>query len=96
MQNIGWIILVTFIAGVVGTGVGGLIGAICKKDSKKMVSLFLSFAAGLMLAVVCFDLLKEAVEPTEGVKVNQFLVIGFALIGYIIVYIIKELSVCEK
>lgn len=26
MENIGWIILITFIAGVIGTGIGGLIG----------------------------------------------------------------------
>ena len=38
MENIGWIILVTFIAGVVGTGIGGLIGALIKKDSSKFLA----------------------------------------------------------
>ncbi len=91
MENIGWIILITFIAGVIGTGIGGLIGAFCKKDSKKLVSLFLSFAAGIMLAVVCFDLLKEAIEPAEGHNVNPFLVVGCTLVGYIIVYLINKI-----
>ena len=90
MENLGWIVLITFIAGVVGTGIGGLIGALCKKDSKKIVSLFLSFAAGIMLAVVCFDLLKEAIEPIKGEHVNAFLVVGFTFVGYIIVYVINK------
>lgn len=91
MENIGWIILITFIAGVIGTGIGGLVGALCKKDSKKIVSLLLSFAAGIMLAVVCFDLLKEAIEPVENEKVSPFLVVGVTLLGYIIVYCINKL-----
>ena len=45
------IIVITLISGVVGTGLGGLIGAILKRDSNKIVSLLLSFAAGIMLAV---------------------------------------------
>ena len=52
------IIVITLISGVVGTGLGGLIGAILKRDSNKIVSLLLSFAAGIMLAVVCFDLMS--------------------------------------
>lgn len=91
MENIGWIILVTFIAGVIGTGIGGLIGALCKKDSKKMVSLFLSFAAGIMLAVVCFDLLKEAIEPVAGTNINPFLVVGFTFVGYMVVFVINKI-----
>ena len=56
------IIVITLISGVVGTGLGGLIGAILKRDSNKIVSLLLSFAAGIMLAVVCFDLMSEPIE----------------------------------
>ena len=61
-----WIVLITLIAGVVGTGIGGLIGALLKRDSSKVVSLLLAFAAGIMLAVVCFDLLRTAITPIEG------------------------------
>ena len=46
------IILITMISGVVGTGLGGVVGAVLKRDSNKIVSLLLSFAAGIMLAVV--------------------------------------------
>lgn len=91
MKNLGWIILVTFIAGVVGTGIGGLIGALCKKDSKKIVSLFLSFAAGVMLAVVCFDLIQEANSVVENNFVSISIVVGFTILGYLIVFIINHL-----
>ena len=60
------LILTTFVAGVVGTGLGGLIGALLQKDSNRTVSLLLSFAGGVMLAVVCFDLAVEAIETQMG------------------------------
>ena len=50
------LLLTTFLAGVAGTGIGGLIGAVLQKDSNRTVSLLLSFAGGVMLSVVCFDL----------------------------------------
>ena len=46
------LITTTAIAGVVGTGLGGLIGALLQKDSNRTVSLLLSFAGGVMLSVV--------------------------------------------
>ena len=67
MGVIGTLILTTFLAGVVGTGLGGLIGALLQKDSNRTVSLLLSFAGGVMLSVVCFDLVTEAVETNMGV-----------------------------
>ena len=67
METIGTLILSTFLAGVVGTGLGGLVGAMLQKDSKRTVSLLLSFAGGVMLSVVCFDLVTEAIETNVGV-----------------------------
>ena len=61
MGILGTLILTTAISGVVGTGLGGLIGALFRKDSNKTVSLLLSFAGGVMLSVVCFDLIQEAI-----------------------------------
>lgn len=91
MRNIGWVILVTFIAGVVGTGIGGLIGVLAKRDSKKVVSLLLSFAGGVMLAVVCFDLLRESILTNEDNLGYIFLVIGCTIAGYLIVFGINKL-----
>ena len=67
MRVIGTLIMVTALAGVAGTGLGGLIGAMLQKDSKRVVSLLLSFAGGVMLSVVCFDLVTEAIETEMGV-----------------------------
>ena len=61
------LIVTTTLAGVVGTGLGGLIGAMLQKDSNRTVSLLLSFAGGVMLSVVCFDLVTEAIETNAGV-----------------------------
>ena len=60
------LIVTTAIAGVGGTGLGGIIGALLQKDSKRTVSLLLSFAGGVMLSVVCFDLVMEALETQVG------------------------------
>ena len=91
MENIGWVILITFIAGVVGTGIGGLIGVLTKRDSRKIVSLLLAFAGGVMLAVVCFDLLHEAIQPHSDNAGFICLVIGCTIIGYLIVFGINKI-----
>jgi len=57
----------TAIAGVAGTGLGGLVGAMLQKDSNRTVSLLLSFAGGVMLSVVCFDLVTEAIATEVGI-----------------------------
>ena len=67
MEVIGMLMLTTALAGVGGTGLGGLVGAMLQKDSKRTVSLLLSFAAGVMLSVVCFDLVTEAIATNAGI-----------------------------
>ena len=75
------LILTTAIAGVGGTGLGGLIGAMLQKDSNRVVSLLLSFAGGVMLSVVCFDLAVEAIETGVGVvTVIAAIALGVAVI----------------
>ena len=87
MGIIGTLILTTALAGVVGTGLGGLIGAILQKDSNRTVSLLLSFAGGVMLSVVCFDLVTEAIETNAGVM----LVVGAIAFGVAITYFLNYL-----
>lgn len=48
--------------GTIGTTIGGLIGIFSKRNSNKFLSFVLAFASGLMLAVICFDLIPEAME----------------------------------
>ena len=81
------LLLTTFLAGVVGTGLGGLIGALLQKDSNRTVSLLLSFAGGVMLAVVCFDLVVEAIETQVGI----YTVIGSVALGVAVIYFLNWL-----
>ena len=84
------LILTTALAGVAGTGLGGLIGAILQKDSNRTVSLLLSFAGGVMVSVVCFDLVTEAIETNVGVwTVVAAIAIGVAVI-YFLNYLIDK------
>ena len=69
------IIGITALAGMGGTGLGGVVSCLFRKDSSKTVSLLLSFAAGVMTSVVCFDLLTEALHPEE-MDISVFLVIA--------------------
>lgn len=54
--------LIGLISGVVGTGTGGLVAFFINKISNRFLSLILEFSAGLMTAVVCFELLPKAFE----------------------------------
>ncbi|MBE6922095.1 MAG: ZIP family metal transporter [Ruminococcaceae bacterium] len=81
------LILTTALAGVGGTGLGGLIGALLQKDSKRVVSLLLSFAGGVMLSVVCFDLVTEAIETNAGI----WTVVGAVAFGVAMTYLLNYL-----
>ena len=87
MEVLGTLILATTLAGVVGTGIGGLIGALLQKDSNRMVSLLLSFAGGVMLAVVCCDLVTEAVHTEVGI----WIVLASIAIGVAVTFILNHL-----
>ena len=79
------LILTTTCAGVVGTGLGGVIGALFQKDSDRTVSLLLSFAGGVMNSIVCFDLIQEAIRTNAGIGI----VIGGILAGILCVYLLN-------
>ena len=81
------LIVTTAIAGVGGTGLGGIIGALLQKDSKRTVSLLLSFAGGVMLSVVCFDLVMEAIET----QVGLMFVVGAIAFGVAITYLLNHI-----
>lgn len=83
MNSIWLLIGITAIAGVGGTGLGGVTACLFRKDSSKTVSLLLSFAAGVMTAIVCFDLLTEALHAEEAV--NIWPVVGGVIIGFAVI-----------
>ena len=81
------LIVTTALAGVVGTGLGGFIGAMLQKNSDRIVSLLLSFAGGVMLSVVCFDLVTEAVEADMGI----WTVVGSIALGVAVTFVLNHL-----
>lgn len=87
MDPFWFVTLVTLISGAGGTGIGGLVGALCKSDSNRTISLLLAFAGGVMTAMVCFDLLAEAVEAAgEVFDLGVLLVIAAVALGVVVVY----------
>lgn len=82
------VIGITALAGMGGTGFGGLLSCLFRKDSSKTVSLLLSFAAGVMTSVVCFDLLSEALRANLGTN-NVWLVVAGVLVGYAVIALLN-------
>ncbi|MDD6289946.1 MAG: ZIP family metal transporter, partial [Eggerthellales bacterium] len=80
MDTFAYITIITLIAGAGGTGLGGVVGALFKSDSNRTVSLLLSLAGGIMLSVVCLDLVTEAMESAQKVTTQAPLLVSVALI----------------
>lgn len=74
--------------GTFGTTIGGIIGVKFKNTTNKSLSFILSFASGLMMSIVCFDLIPEALELAEFSKVITG--ITFGIITMIICDIIVQ------
>ena len=87
MGVIATLLLTTALSGVVGTGLGGLIGALLQKDSNRTVSLLLSFAGGVMLSIVCFDLVVEAIATDVGIMT----VIAATALGVAVIFLLNWL-----
>jgi len=98
------VLLLSVVAGVGGMGLGALITALMGKRSPSMSSYLLSFAGGVMTAVVCFGLVPESIELLEeagmaemsGVIVS---IVGLMLgIGIVMLlnYIVDRLTVAGK
>ena len=85
MEHIWLLIKVTALAGIGGTGLGGVIGALFKKDSVRTASLLLSFAGGVMTSIVCFELITSALATNVGV----FTVSGAITFGVVMVYLLN-------
>lgn len=54
--------LLGFAVGMVGTGAGGTVVFVLKKPTNRFMSIILGLSSGLMISIVCFDLLPEAFE----------------------------------
>lgn len=68
--------LIGLFFGTFGTTLGGIIGIKFKNPSQKFLSFILAFASGLMIAIVCFDLLPEAFGLTRLSTVFLGIILG--------------------
>lgn len=62
--------------GTFGTTLGGIIGVIIKKHSNKFLSFILAFASGLMMSIICFDLIPEALGISNIANIVIGIIIG--------------------
>ncbi|HEY8444563.1 MAG TPA: ZIP family metal transporter [Bacilli bacterium] len=70
-------------ATVLGTGIGGIIGTFIGK--KKNIGKVLAFAGGIMISIVAFEIIPEALSLS-----NLPLVIIFLILGLILVEIVER------
>lgn len=90
MKPLLWVVGMTAAAGVGGTGLGGMIGAAFQNASKRVIALLLSFAGGVMLSVVCFDLISGALHPAGAEAAGVWTVIGGLVLGYGVVFLLNS------
>lgn len=62
MEHLLKVTLIGLISGITGTGIGGLAAFLITRITNRALSFILEFSAGLMTAVVCFELIPEAFE----------------------------------
>ncbi len=80
-----------FVIGGIGTCLGGTVSLLIKSPSDRTVSGLLSFAAGIMLSVISFDLMPEAYE------IGGFFIVTLGLfIGLIVVFFAEEMIPTKK
>ena len=85
--------LMTLIAGVGGTGLGGILGALVRTESNRIVSLLLSATSGVMISIVCFELMVESLEAAQSVFSDWavFVVCIAVLVGMAVVFLLNWL-----
>ena len=89
MSTFAFVVVITAIAGVVGTGLGGLIGVLFTRNSEKIVSLLLSFAGGVMLCIVCLDLLSTALSQVPDSNGHVLFVVAMTAVGFTLIYLLN-------
>ena len=68
------------ISGITGTGIGALMALAINRISKRFLGFILEFSGGLMTAVVCFELIPEALELSGTVTTFAGIFSGIAAI----------------
>lgn len=84
--------LVGLFFGTFGTTIGGIIGVKIKNTSNKFLSFILSFASGLMIAIVCFELIPEAMQIASLSTVLLGIIIGIVIMIFCDIIVDKKFT----
>ncbi|MCL2556692.1 MAG: ZIP family metal transporter [Firmicutes bacterium] len=92
MPSLITVILIAFVAGAIGSGIGGVLGVIIKKPKKFYIACIMALAAGAMIAISLFELLPEAYEDGGlwAALVGLVLGVGIVLLFDIITHYVKK------
>ena len=77
------IVLIIIFSGVValiGTMLGAFLGVAMNKPSKRLLGTIIGFSSGLMLSIVVFELIPEAIIKTGFLKTLLFLILGIIVV----------------
>lgn len=89
------ILVLSLVAGIVGTGLGGVIGVLLKNKGNKIMGRVLSFAGGVMVGVVTFEMLPEAIEYSKienSIEQSGILIAVAALVvGMLVIFGLNKL-----
>jgi ZIP family zinc transporter len=96
MDNILKTTLIGLFFGTFGTTIGGIIGVNVKNPSNKILGFILSFASGLMTAIICFDLIPEAFELSSIYISMMGIIAGIVLMVICDLFITKKLNKSNK
>ncbi|HCW04005.1 MAG TPA: ZIP family metal transporter [Clostridium sp.] len=80
LKNVIVVVLLPSVISLIGTMVGASVGVFLKNPSKRLMSIILGFAAGVMLSIVVFDLIPESIETRSFSETIIFLIIGILII----------------
>ena len=80
-----FLILLTALTGIGGMALGGGIASLLRHESPKFTSLLLSFTAGLMLCIVSFDMVPEAMHAAG----NYYLAPILLVVGFVITFLLN-------
>lgn len=86
------VLVLSVAAGLIGTGIGGVIGALAKNKSSEKSGDMLTFAAGTMLGVVAFEMIGTAMNLVETLTKRFFvalIVLGCVLLGITVAYLLN-------
>lgn len=80
IMDIVFVVLLTLTTGMGGLAIGGSLALLVRQESPRITSALPGFTAGLMLCIVCFDMIPEAMEAAGTYYLPPiFLAAGFLI-----------------